>query len=179
MKFSGLVIAGGKSTRMGTNKALLFYNGERLIDRAIGVLVPLVDEIMVSSNITIDGLAVPQFTDDVKDIGPLGGLYSGLKRISNSWAFVIPCDVPLISSSVLKLLALQNENYDAVICKLPEGSVEPLVGLYSKHITGAIQQQISNNNYKMKDLLERIKVKYVIIDDDQIFKNLNTPNDWL
>jgi len=179
IKFSGLVIAGGKSQRMGTNKALMIYDGERLIDRAIGILKPIAQEVILISNLRIDGIDIPQSVDTIKEIGPLGGLFTGLSKITNEYAFVIPCDVPLINTSVYQMLTKHIQGFDAVVPQLPDGSIEPLIAIYSKPILSEIKQQIELKNYKLTDLLKRIKVNFIQVNEMYLFKNLNTPNDLL
>lgn len=176
---TGIVIAGGKSSRMHTNKALINYHGIRLIDNAIQVIEDVSSEILVSSNIPIDKISYPIVIDEIPDIGPIGGLYSCLLASRTEQNVIIPCDVPNLNAELYQLLIKNAENVDAVIPRLPNGKVEPLVAFYKKSILPIIKLSIDNKDYKLVNFLSKINVKFIDIEDIRMFKNLNSPEDLL
>lgn len=162
---------------MGKNKALVQFKGQRLIDRAIDVVEPLVSQIVVSSNASIPHMAHQIVEDEIKNKGPLGGLYSGLKVSENSINLIIPCDVPFVSPDIYHELLKHLNNNDAVVPLLPDGKIEPLVAVYHSRCLPVIYQQIISDDLKVVHLLEKLHVKYVKMNDSAIFKNINTPTD--
>ena len=176
---TGIVIAGGKSSRMGTNKALMKYSGKMLIEHAISIIEPLSNQIIISSNEPLLQLKYNNITDKINDVGPIGGLYSCLMESNTNFNIVIPCDAPHIESNLYKLLIENSENVDAVIPRLPNGKLEPLVACYSKSIIPVIESSINSGDYKLVNLLSKLKVKYIDINNINQFKNINTPKDIL
>jgi len=177
-KITGIILSGGKSSRMGSNKAFLNYQGELLIHRAISILKPLCSEIIISSNITDERLGnYPVIPDEIADIGPIGGIWSCLKASKSSINLVIPCDVPHVSTKLYEQLLNQFKGYDAVIPELPDGKLEPLIACYQSSIISNIEEQIREKDYKLINLLGKLNVKYVKVTEVAMFKNLNTPLD--
>jgi len=178
-KITGIVIAGGKSTRMKHNKALIVYNKIRLIDNAIAIIDPFVSNLLVSSNEFIPAINYRIIKDEISNIGPIGGLLSCLKYSENELNIIIPCDTPHVSPHIYSLLIEKSENVDAVIPQLPNGKLEPLVACYKKSIIPVIEELINRGDYKLVNLFSKIKVKYLQIEDVLQFKNINTPEDLL
>lgn len=176
---TGIVIAGGRSSRMGQNKALIQYNGVRLIDNAIKMLINFTDIVLVSSNEELKYIQYPIIEDEFDNLGPIGGLYSCLLASKTDCNLVIPCDVPNISVNLYRELLGDCEKYDAVIPVLPDGKYEPLVACYNKSILPLIEDAIRAIDYKMVNLINRANVKFVRVDDTKQFKNINTPDDLL
>ncbi|MBI9069458.1 MAG: NTP transferase domain-containing protein [Salinivirgaceae bacterium] len=174
-QITGIVIAGGKSSRMGTNKALIEYKGKRLIDNAFSIIKPLVQEVIISSNVEIKGYEV--YKDALTEIGPIGGLYTGLQNSTTEINLIIPCDVPNVTTEFYSSLLANSDGYDAIIPRLKDGKVEPLIGIYSKTILKTIEKQIYAKDYKLVNLLNLLHVKYVDVSDVSIFENINNLND--
>lgn len=176
---TGIVIAGGKSSRMGTNKALVIYKDKKLIEHVISIIEPLVSQIVISSNTPLLPLQYKNIADKIKDIGPIGGLYSSLLASNTEVNLILPCDVPHIKTELLQQLIDNCKNVDAVIPRLPSGKLEPLVACYNKSIMPFIKKAINLGDYKLVNLLSIINVKYIDIAEVDQFKNVNTPGDVL
>ena len=182
MKITGIIIAGGKSSRMGTDKAFVNYNNKTLIEYAVSVINPVVDTIIISSNKPnkIKGFKV--VSDIYKNIGPVAGLYSCLKVTQTEANIIIPCDTPKLTTVLYKQLLTEyqkQKNIVAVVPRLPDGKIEPLIGVYSKSILFEIENSIAVGDYKLVNLLSKINTKYIDITDIEQFKNINTPADLL
>jgi molybdopterin-guanine dinucleotide biosynthesis protein A len=176
---TGIVMAGGKSSRMGTNKALLPFQGKRLIDRSVETLLPLADKIIISSNEPLPELPYQQLADAVKAIGPLGGLQACLNLSTNGWNMLIPCDTPFLSVSLYQQLLQHTTAVDAVIVTHSQGKIEPLIGLYNRRLLPLIEDQIARGDYKLINLLRRARVFYFESEDPHQFRNMNHPGDLL
>ncbi len=176
---TGIILAGGKSSRMGENKALVLFQNRRMIDIAREKLINYTDILLVSSNKPIpefEGQLVP---DVVSEIGPIGGLYSCLQESATELNMVIPCDVPLLPASFYEQLLPHTTNYDVVIPRLPDGKLEPLIGFYKKSNLIVIEQMIATHDYKLIHLFDKVQTYYLDIQETYMFKNVNTPTDLL
>lgn len=178
MNVTGIILAGGKSSRMGTNKALLRVGGTRLIDRAIHLLEPICNEILVMSNLPLPDIKYPIIADEHKNIGPIAGIQAGLAHSKSDKNVVLACDMPNIKQSFLHaLLDVPMNTYQAIIPRHKDGHLEPLMGIYHKSLLSEFEQQIGDGQYKLISRFSEYKIYYVPIEDEAIFKNLNTPGD--
>ena len=102
MQATGIILAGGKSSRMGEDKGLVLLNGKPMIQYVIEALKEVVsDIIIISNNASYNKFRVPVYSDIIKDKGPVGGIYTGLYHSTTELNFCISCDVPMISSDFI------------------------------------------------------------------------------
>ena len=174
MKLSGIIIAGGKSSRMGADKTRMQFNDKTFLEHAVDLLKDFTDEIIISINRETD-LGIHTVKDEIPDIGPLGGLYTALKNIQNNAAIVIPVDTPLLSKDVLKyLIENYSEHYQACIFEV-NGKTEALVGIYHQNILPEIEEQIRKKDYKLQNLLQKSVARKINADIFAAdFVNINT-----
>lgn len=178
---SCIVLAGGKGSRIGyKNKALLKKEGKFFIEIILENIKKIeeIDEILISSNSNeLNYLKVDVYPDKIKDIGPMGGLYTVLPKIKNEYAIVIPCDLPFLEKNLIKILIdeLKNSNYDIIVPKI-NNKIDYLVGIYSKRICGSIERLIEKNIYKIAYLEEENRVKHVELNENYLkyLRNINT-----
>lgn len=167
---------------MGKDKALLDFEGESLLQHTIHFCQSICDEIIVSSNFLehkVEGIQI--VSDEVNNCGPLGGIYSCLKKSENKWNFVISVDAPFIEKDFVSFLYGQKEDSDAVV-PLHKIGKEPLIALYHKKILPIIETQLTAGDYKMQFLLQKIHTNYVDAKDwikkyPRLFYNINYPED--
>ena len=182
MQITGIILAGGKSIRMGTDKALLKIGDKNLLETVIEICKPVCKSIIISSNNPEHGkYGYPVIHDEFKDCGPIGGIYSCLRKSETDWNFVISVDTPLVTSGFIQFLLLQTGNFDAVI-PVYSGKIEPLIALYNKNCLPVIQSQISLNQFKLQTTLALLKTQLIEVDQllnksPLLFKNLNYPED--
>lgn len=176
-KVTGIILAGGKSTRMGTDKGVVEINGKKIIQYVIDVLKEVTDEIIiVANNDNYNDLGYKVYHDIVKDCGPIGGIYSGLFYSKTETNIVLSCDTPLITKKVLESLLSHWEENELVVSR-ENGFIHPLCALYKKCNILKIKKNIDNGNYKLKELTEDFKTKFVDFNDGDIFSNLNSRKD--
>ncbi len=178
---TGIILAGGKSSRMGTDKGFIFWEGKPFVNHIIDALKPLVKDILiVSDHPQYDTLGYKRIKDILPEAGPLSGLCSGLLKSDTELNLVLSCDIPLISSEILeKLLSAYKEKTNAVVCKV-NNKVMPLVTLYNRSCIVTCQELLHNDERRMMRLLERLEgVKYVSLNKQQAkhVKNINTSKD--
>ncbi|MAO10553.1 MAG: hypothetical protein CMC07_06645 [Flavobacteriaceae bacterium] len=178
---TGIVLAGGKSTRMGEDKGFVSFNKKPFIFYSIDALKPLVGKILiVSDHKQYEALGYQCINDIYQEAGPLSGLYSGLKASKTELNIVLSCDVPLITSEiVLKLLKSYKKNDDAVVCKVKH-RLMPLVALYTKNCEAICLELLQKNERKMMQLLKTLKqVRNLHLHELEAtqLKNINNPTE--
>ena len=182
---TGVVLAGGKSTRYGTNKAFAEIQGIRLVDRTISVMGSVFQRLLIVTN-TPDEFAyldLPMVEDLIKGFGPLGGIYTGLEAIDDEAGFFVACDMPFLRENFLRHMVSLRGDYDAVVPRV-RWMVEPLHALYAKKCLPAIMESIHSREYQILKFFQKIKVRYVeeeeirkVDPDLKSFFNINRPED--
>ncbi|MYC83288.1 MAG: molybdenum cofactor guanylyltransferase [Acidobacteria bacterium] len=183
--FTGYVLAGGKSTRMGRDKALLEIGGKPLIRSAVNLLKTLTDQVVIlGPEEHYDFLGVPVFPDLVPSRGPLSAIYTGLERSGTAVNLFLACDMPLMEGAFLKLLVERAPLADAVLLRLDDGSLEPLCTVYNRSCLPTVQANYDNRRFKLSDLFPELRTHYLAEADlhrrgldRRIFTNLNDPGD--
>lgn len=174
-----IILAGGKSSRMGTNKALLKIGEQRIIDRLVSEFSLVSNHVMLVTNQPEEykGLNVAIISDEskFKGQGPLAGIYSGLKEARTNHCLVIACDMPFAKKclGIWLIEQLKNGDYDAVIPSY-HGRLHPLFGAYHSRIMEAIKGNLLAGKRKMTDLLNDINVRIIECQDAP----LNLQNEW-
>ncbi|TEU03647.1 MAG: molybdenum cofactor guanylyltransferase [Dehalococcoidia bacterium] len=159
---TSIVLAGGKSLRLGREKALEEIGGRSLIERVIERLSLLGNEIIVvtSSSDQLPDLGVKRVIDSYPGKGNLVGIYSGLKEVASSHSLVVGCDMPFLNIDLLRYIMELSPGFDVVIPRVDEG-VEPLHAVYSKNCLAPIEVYLREGRLKIFDLLPELKVRYV------------------
>jgi molybdopterin-guanine dinucleotide biosynthesis protein A len=183
-KITGILLAGGMSRRMGTEKGNLRIGNSLLYEYPLGILEGICDEILIS---TCHGSAIPvkhrKVCDEVKGIGPLGGIYSSLKTSANDLTLILSYDMPMVNESLFRLLISKGEGYDIVLPAMQKKRPEPLCGLYRKSMISITGQMIEQNDLAVNHLLLHCKSKIVTIHKEMecwlpdLFLNINTRED--
>ena len=182
---TGVILVGGKSRRMGRDKAFLELDGIPLIERLLRVFRECFSQtILVGDNgQRFSNYNVPIFTD-IYPGSPLGGIYSGLYHSSNQHIFVASCDLTYPNSDIIRQICSLNNGYDAVVPLLPHG-FETLCAVYSKNCQPAMQAMLEGGNHRIFDLYPQINVRAVPYDelasadrDGRAFLGVNTPDEF-
>ena len=182
---TGVLLAGGESRRMGTDKAALEFDGEPLAARVARVLAEACDEVLVASG---DGtrldrldLGFPQVADATPGAGPLGGIVAGLERARHPLVAVVAVDMPNASAPLLRLLAEAWSGEDAVVPISPRGP-EPLHAVYARTAAPTCRRRLEGPDRSVVGALGELSVRYVGEDEwrtadpgGRFALNLNTP----
>lgn len=182
---TGVILAGGKSSRMGQAKAFLPYKGATLIEHIISEVKPYCKSIILSANDPekYQYLSLPVITDQNRDCGPLGGLEAVLAKISTQYCFIVPCDLPFFSGKIIPVLSAEIEDADVCVPVI-NNFYEPLVALYSKNALSGIRHSIEQGSYKVMDAFKGLNVKKLEEDKiyqsnlQNIFLNINTWDEY-
>lgn len=182
---SCVLLAGGKSSRMGTNKALLrLPSGQTVIERIVSQAAPLCKEVLLITNTPDEYafLGLPIHPDAYPGASGLGGICTGLLHATGERALVLSCDLPLVNAALLAYLLGLPFDYDLLV-PFVHGRQQPLHGIYAKSCLPAMQAQIAAADLKIIRLLDTLRGRIVREDELQpewlaSFRNMNTPQDW-
>ena len=176
MDISGIVIAGGKSLRMGIDKSSILFRTQSFLDRAVGLLQHFTDDIIISANKNITHGAYRIISDIVQNAGPMGGLHACLPHIKNDRALVIPVDMPLLNIEALQYLLQQVDRQQKMTIFNANSRLQMLTGVYHKDIVPLLQNHLDTGDYKLQNLLKKIPCQIVEAGEfSPIFVNVNTP----
>lgn len=181
---TGLILAGGKSSRMGRDKATMEYKGLPLIRHVLAAIEPVCDPVLIiGGNIHYESLDIPVVPDIAPGGGAIMGIYTGLLESPNESALVVGCDMPFIKTALVKRLAEFAPRFDVVVPRIG-GHLEPLLAIYSKRCIPEIDRMIRRGEKRILDFFPGVKVKELTEDDLRPFDpdlssflNLNTPED--
>jgi molybdopterin-guanine dinucleotide biosynthesis protein A len=182
MQITGIILSGGQSTRMGTDKALIQINGKTLLENALEICKPFCSNILISSNNPCHQIGGYKIVpDEFKNCGPIGGIYSCLKHSETDWNFVISVDAAFVEPGFVSFLISEIGEFDTVI-PLHDSGIEPLVAMYSKNCLTEMGKMLNSGDYKMRNLLNSVNTKYVesqtwVAQFPKLFRNLNRPED--
>jgi len=177
---TGIVLAGGKSSRMGTDKGFLKLEGMTFMERIIHSLKPLVNQIIiVSDNADYDLFGQKRVEDMIKDSGPLAGLYTGLYHSKTEYNLVLSCDVPLINGITLKKLIDNMEDGVDVVQFESQNKTIPLVAIYRKHCMNICLELLKKDEKRLRVALAHLKVKTIAVNSDMEYavRNINTKDE--
>jgi len=184
---TGVILAGGSSSRMGSNKALLEVDGSPIITRIYRTLASLFNEVIIVTNSPGDYDFIPcrKEPDIYPGYGSIAGLHAALIHSSSAYSFVTACDMPFIDAMIIRsLCGLRNAVDDAVVPS-SEGGQEPLHALYSSACKDVFETALKRGERKIQDVLKRMKIRKVTYEELQSlgcqatsFLNVNTPEDY-
>lgn len=193
-EWTGIILAGGLSRRMGSNKAMLDLNGSRVLELVLRAMSPAVSRVILAAgpNATIYGQLeydCVQVQDQYPGKGPLAGLHAALEASSTDWNLVCACDMPMLQTSFFAGMKglTDSGNNDAAIVPRVEGRVHPLAGAYHKRVLPDLEQCLIQDRLRVIRWLEEISCRYV--DEDELeragihdaasqLSNMNTPEEY-
>jgi molybdopterin-guanine dinucleotide biosynthesis protein A len=181
---SGIVLAGGKSSRMGWDKTQIrLESGLSLVEQAVSRLAEVADEVIVVTAGARGDLPNVRWASDLHEgAGPLGGIYTGLLACAWSHALVVACDMPFLSGDLLRYMVSLPRDYDVLLPSLSRG-VEPLHAVYGKACLEPARALLEAGRYSILDLYGLVRTKYLSEDEvsrhdpeGRSFFNINTPD---
>ncbi|MFH1147518.1 MAG: molybdenum cofactor guanylyltransferase [Pseudomonadota bacterium] len=182
---TGVILVGGKSRRMGRDKAFLKIAGKTLFERVLEVFRESFDRIVLVGDRAerFAGYSLSVF-QDIYPGSALGGLYTGLYHSATEHVFVSSCDLPFPNKAVVRHLCSLKSGFDAVVPTLEYG-YEPLFALYAKSCLGPMKALLESGNFCAYGYYPKVRVRYVkdeeltrLDRDGRSFVNVNTPEDF-
>lgn len=192
---AGFILAGGESRRMGTEKSRLIFGGQSFVERIARELSGVSSSIKVVGdkvspaelkqhlNLPIDIQVAP---DVYPKWGALGGVHAALSACSETWALVVACDFPFVTTELFANLANLREDFEAVAPIQEDGIPQPLCSLYRvEPCLRLAEQLIKSGERKPITLLQSVRTRWVLFNElsrlkgaDCFFDNINTPEDY-
>ena len=154
---TGLILAGGKSRRFGSDKARHLVGGRPMIARVYDVLSPLVATVLISVRSADAEYDLPaeRVVDEYPGAGPLAGLHAGLARCRTPWLLALACDLPFLSPEVLgALLSARDDSGHPVVACTPDGRRHPLCALYPRSLHAIAGELLESDRLAMHGLLQ-------------------------
>jgi len=180
---SCVIMAGGKSSRMGTDKSWVDVSGKPMITRVIDIITPQVNEIIINTNSDDKkyyDLGYPVQNDIIKGFkGPLSGVLVGLKNCNNDIVLSVPVDCPLLPNDLVsRMLSSITDEVDVVVARR-EGQNHPVIALWKKRLVSQLEKNINNGIYKVDLFTKNLCCVQTDFDnyDYDIFMNINTQED--
>jgi len=171
---TGIVLAGGKSSRMGTDKGLLNFNSKPFIQYSIDALKPLVSEIIiVSDDKNYDSFGFKRVLDAIKDAGPVSGIYSGLNVSKTKYNLILSCDIPFITPEVLMKLINNIDDDTEIVQAESNGKSMPLVAIYHKQVKERFYNYLRDGERRLRVVVKNCKYKNVILDETEKHTTIN------
>jgi molybdopterin-guanine dinucleotide biosynthesis protein A len=186
-RFSAAIVAGGESTRMGEDKALITFQEMPLIEYIIRQVVHVADELIIIANTMEDYIPfeLPIYPDVIHNVGNLGGIHSAIYHATYDLCLVLACDMPFINIPLIEYMLEAPDNYDAYIPRISKNKpVEPFRGVYRKTCINPLKKVMDSGSRRVVDFIENVKARYFEIGEIQRFDpdlisffNINTPAD--
>lgn len=175
---AGWVLVGGRSSRMGKDKAWLDTGPGPLAVQVAMLLEQVCGTVtLVGDPVRYTELGYPVIPDRLTGTGPLGGLEAALAASKAEWNLVVACDMPSLDTDILETLFSEAVGFDAAVPRHPNGKIEPLCAVYNARCHAAIAAALNDGIRKVTDALRPFAVRYVQTGREGAFANLNTPED--
>ena len=186
LRVTGVIQAGGRSTRMGGEpKAMLELGGKRIIERVVDAVGAVLDDLLVVTNTPerYAFLGLPMVADAFPDGGALGGIYSGVRAAGGEAAFTVACDMPFLHPAIVRMLVERAGEGDVVIPRTG-GQLETMHAVYGKRCLGPMEARLRAGQLKIAGFFSDVRV--VELDAATVaryrapevaFMNVNTPED--
>ncbi|MGN7762150.1 molybdenum cofactor guanylyltransferase [Paenibacillus sp. 22594] len=193
MGITGVILAGGRSRRMGADKALLMLEGQPLIAYSAARLSSITDHVVIACGEEERGayrmFHLPLIPDIYPGLGPLAGLHAALQGSHTEWVAVLACDLPFASEGLflhMLEIAYGGGDIQAVVPVTSEGRVQPLLALYNRSILPILEKFLSRRQLRVMEFLDVLDVHYVRDSDYEegprthafSLMNMNTPEDY-
>jgi molybdenum cofactor guanylyltransferase len=183
-KITGILLAGGMSSRMGREKGSMRIGQQMMYEYPLKVLESVCDEILISSCRPLQGQnAHPTVCDQIKGIGPMGGVHTCLEHSSTDLNIVLSYDMPMVNEGLLRYLIARSKGWDMVVPSIRPNQVEPLCALYRKSISGVLEELIKEERYAVRQVIPKVASLILNIQAEMtfyhpdLFLNINSMED--
>ena len=179
---NGYILAGGKSSRMGTDKGLLHFHGKPIVQTIIDQILPTVNKtVIVSNNAEYEKFGLEVFADLITDVGPAGGIHAAMTHTDSEQILVVSCDMPYITTDAIQYM-IEQASQSQITLPLNREKIEPLFGVYSKKCLPLWQQLIEQGMIKLQEMVTHFELLKINIEtnelfNDLLFLNINDKND--
>jgi molybdopterin-guanine dinucleotide biosynthesis protein A len=179
---TGVILAGGRSSRMGRDKACLEIGGISFFEKVLAVFRSLFPRVLIAGDRPdLAGPDLPCFPDRYPG-SAMGGLYTALAEAETPFIFVAPCDLPFPSPELIRAILHRRSGFDVVVLRTPAG-LEPLFAIYGRNCLGPMREMLEQKQYRIYDLFPRVRVRELAGAElptgwERSLFNVNTPEDY-
>ncbi|MCC6371743.1 MAG: NTP transferase domain-containing protein [Bacteroidia bacterium] len=176
------ILAGGKSSRMGSDKGLLLLGDKKIVELVIEQVKPLVQKlVIVSNNPEYQQFGLEVIPDVIKDAGPAGGIHAALAHSKADKLVILSCDMPFVSTAAIASL-LENTIDKDIVVPVFKKKLEPMLSVYSTNCRAKWEELLTNNTFKLQTLFSHFNTLELNVDghpafSDRLFSNINTVED--
>ncbi|MBK7130765.1 MAG: molybdenum cofactor guanylyltransferase [Crocinitomicaceae bacterium] len=174
-----ILLAGGKSSRMGQDKGLMNLDNKPMISHVLEQAQKISDHILlVANDDAYSQFGYPVFKDDYHELGPMAGIYTGLRNSGYEYNLVLSCDIPFIHQGVLEFLVESCQGNDITVAEF-QGKLHPLTAVYRKSCLDVLKKNIEQHKLKLVSVFDELKVRCVDMADfsPENFRNINSLDD--
>lgn len=176
---STYILCGGKSSRMGSEKRLVFFNGKTFVGHVFEAIIPLCDTVFLVANPdNKEKYAYPDtITDIYADKGPVGGIYTALEHSHSENSLILSCDVPLLTTALLEeLITLHHKGNADITVVEDHDHVHPLIGIYGKNVKHLFETAVLQDELRLMKVLEWCSCQRLHIPEERSgeLRNINT-----
>jgi molybdopterin-guanine dinucleotide biosynthesis protein A len=183
-EITGIILAGGKSSRMGQDKSMMMFHGRPLILNAINIIQDFCDRVVISSDNPAHGFTGCEIWPDEFPVqAPMSGICTCIRRSFTAWNIILSCDMPLVEPALFRHLIGECGDYDVVI-PVHRLGLEPLCGLYNRSAVPLLESSMAIGQYSMQRLIHSANHKLIRIEPEldyyreDMFVNINTWEDY-
>lgn len=181
---SAAILAGGKSSRIGSDKAFLKFDDSTFLEHIVKILSVIFNEVIIISDHyeRYEYLNIPIYPDIYKESGPLAGIHSAFINTNSELVFITTCDNPFIAPETIRHLANINSSDDAIVYS-SDDNIQPLFGVYKRNCLPMLIEQLETKHLSAIEFLKKVKTKFINpinlpFDAENIFFNVNTLKDY-
>lgn len=174
---TGIILAGGKSSRMGTDKGLMPFRGKPMIQHIIDPMAKICQRIfIVTSNSMYGMFGFELVQDEQPDYGPVMGVLSGLKKSETDLNLVMSCDAPFVGFDLMKELVLKSGEADLVSASSSKG-IHPLIAVYRRICLPVFEQAVEEDEHRLRSVIQKLSVEELSVEREELVRNINAQED--
>jgi len=174
---TGIILAGGNSTRMGTDKGLMQLGGRPMIQHVIDPMAKVCQRILIVSDNPMYGMFGFELVEDEQpDYGPVMGILSGLRQSKTDRNLVLSCDAPFVTFELMKQLVLLSDKADVVGAHSTKG-IHPLIAVYNARCLPAFERAVAEGEHRLRTVIKELRVEELRVEDDAVVRNVNRMED--
>lgn len=175
-QITGIVLAGGRSSRFGSNKALAVVDGQSFLHKSLDILKPFCSHILISGNyVEYEEYGYPLIKDIIPELGPMGGIYTALKQAETPYILFLTCDMPAMTGLLLEQLLEDNNQDDIVVWQQEDGTLQLFPSLFDSSVLSVVERHVFNRQLSIRSLFDEVIIRKIPIrkEDKAAFLNIN------
>lgn len=178
-----VILAGGKSSRMGQDKGLMLFHQKPMIEWILEASLKTNYPVrIIANNPAYSQFGVPVISDFISEKGPMGGLFTALTTTKSKYVFLLSCDTPLIKNEILQYMISKLTTQEVLVASL-QGKILPLLAIYHSDLKKVVLENISSNKLKMQELIrslvyQELEIPNFLAPQPEVFANINTIDEF-